>query len=455
MADVDHTPKAVHAVIIGGGIAGLTAAIALSPHFEEISIVERDAYPESPLSRSHTPQGAHVHILLAKGLSVLSDLVPEFPVWLNEMGLREGDLTWDVLLRYGDDWLPRTTSGIPIRPCTRPVVEHLLLRAVRERPNVRILANTRAIGIIGQDKVTGVRVHDALGRDDILHCDWTVDAGGRSSRILDWLESSGFGGVPVETVDAGVTYSSCAFSPPADADANWMFVGNLPKFPDVPRATALMRIHDGNWLGAVVGYRGLPPPRSTEEMVEMICHHLAPPYSDYLRMARPLTKIVHFTKTANRRRRFSRMKRWPDRLAVLGDAACVLNPRYGQGMTVATLGAKTMALELRKHTLRHGTLDGLAPRFQRALDNALDVPWRLALMEDRLWEAIREQRRVNYIGKLTARMSRRMLETVFSDMEIYIQFMRVAHMLDSPLRLLNWKTISGFAAPSRGPRNRV
>src|SRR6187397_845877 len=94
MADTTTPRKGRRALMLGGGIAGLSAAGVLARHFEEVTLVERDRYPTDPAAvRLHTPHGAHIHILLAGGLVTLSRLVPELPSWLDEMGMPEGDLT--------------------------------------------------------------------------------------------------------------------------------------------------------------------------------------------------------------------------------------------------------------------------------------------------------------------------------------------------------------------------
>ena len=59
------------AIVVGAGMGGLTAALALADHFERIVILESDGLPADLLNRAGTPQGRHVHALLAGGQRAL------------------------------------------------------------------------------------------------------------------------------------------------------------------------------------------------------------------------------------------------------------------------------------------------------------------------------------------------------------------------------------------------
>jgi 2-polyprenyl-6-methoxyphenol hydroxylase-like FAD-dependent oxidoreductase len=81
--------------------------------------------------------------------------------------------------------------------------------------------------------------------------------------------------------------------------------------------------------------------------------------------------------TSNRLRCYHRMRRWPEGLFALGDAVATLNPIYGQGMTLAALGAVALAAECGKgRDLRSSRC------FQRRLARINLVPWLLATSED-------------------------------------------------------------------------
>jgi len=44
-----------HALVIGGSMAGLFAARVLSEHFERVTILERDRFPDGPKFRKGVP----------------------------------------------------------------------------------------------------------------------------------------------------------------------------------------------------------------------------------------------------------------------------------------------------------------------------------------------------------------------------------------------------------------
>ena len=82
-----NTTKGEHALILGGGIAGLATAIVLAQHFSQVTIVEQDQYGGCETVRPHTAHGDHIHMLLAGGLIALSKIVPNLPKWLDEKGI--------------------------------------------------------------------------------------------------------------------------------------------------------------------------------------------------------------------------------------------------------------------------------------------------------------------------------------------------------------------------------
>lgn len=436
--------KGRRAVVLGGGIAGLSAAGVLARHFEHVLLVERDAYPDQPAVRPHAPQGAHVHVLLAKGLEILGRLVPDLGGWLDEMGLHEGDLTHHVRTAYAGNWLPKVRSGVPFRPCSRPEVEHLLRRDVRRRPNIEVLDDQKALGLLGERRVRGVRV-SAGGAERDIDADLVVDAMGRASPSMRWLREKGAAPVREETVDAGVVYTSCLFEPRAPIDDDWMMMGVSAEVPHQPKLGALMRLGEGRVLAAYVGYGKPRPPRTVDELVAATAHLSVPELHLLLRASRPASDVAVFGNTSNRFRHYGALPSFPDGVVSIGDAVCTLNPRYGQGMTVASLSADLLDGELTAHHRERGGLDGFSLRYQKSLERALQVPWQMALMEDRLWVSTFSGEPPGLAERLLMSASARMVRAVFSDVEMFIRFIRVAHLLDSPARMLHPRVLAALA----------
>src|SRR5271168_2976030 len=62
------------AIVIGAGMGGLAAAMALSRHFEHVTVLDRDKLPSGPEPRIGTPQAWHTHALLLSGQRAWEEL---------------------------------------------------------------------------------------------------------------------------------------------------------------------------------------------------------------------------------------------------------------------------------------------------------------------------------------------------------------------------------------------
>jgi len=65
-----------HAVVIGGSVAGLLAARALTEAYDRVTVIDRDALPDGVADRRAVPQGRHAHALLPLGQRCLEQLLP-------------------------------------------------------------------------------------------------------------------------------------------------------------------------------------------------------------------------------------------------------------------------------------------------------------------------------------------------------------------------------------------
>ena len=144
--------------------------------------------------------------------------------------------------------------------------------------------------------------------------------------------------------------------------------------------------------------------------------------------AEPLDDAVTFKYPASQRRRYDQLDRLPERLLVLGDAACSFNPVYGQGMTVAA----QEALALRSH-LQDGIPQPLP--FQKDVSAVIEVPWSISASGDLSFPDV-EGERTEEIEMGNAFMAK-LQDAATRDGVVTRTFMRVAGLVDSPEALMS------------------
>src|SRR5262245_13038817 len=189
-----------HAVVIGGGLAGLLAVRVLADHFESVTLIERDGVATEATPRKGVPQGHHVHGLLAKGQEILAALFPDLVPALLAGGGVPLDMGRDFRWHHFGAWKARFDSGIGGILFTRPYLEWHIAERVRARPNVCII-NAAAEGLavdLDGGRVSGVRIQSPGGATRVLSADLVVDAGGRGSHAPQWLEAIGYP-IPAES----------------------------------------------------------------------------------------------------------------------------------------------------------------------------------------------------------------------------------------------------------------
>src|SRR5262245_2163827 len=129
-----------HAVVVGGSIAGLVATAALARHFERVTLVERDEYPDAPASRKGTPQARHVHVLLKQGEAAIERLLPGLFAELVQRGGQRVDTAGDARWFYCGGWKARFKSGIEMVSQSRGLLEWALRRRVFALANTELVA---------------------------------------------------------------------------------------------------------------------------------------------------------------------------------------------------------------------------------------------------------------------------------------------------------------------------
>ncbi|MET8954589.1 FAD-dependent oxidoreductase [Streptomyces sp. NPDC004393] len=424
------------AIVVGASVAGLLAAVAVSDAVDEVTVLERDVLPEGPAPRRGLPQARHGHILLTSGLNAIEALLPDLRLRQRVLvaGGREISLTSGAVMLGPEGWFRRWRhDSHPLLTCSRDLLDAVLREAVLDRPRIR-LRRAEAVSLLGSaERVTGVRITDAEGAEEDLRADLVVDASGRGSRALQWLDALGIAGIREEVVDSGVVYASRLYRMPEGAEEFPLILVQPDPLDTTPgRAAALIPIEGGRWLASLSGTRGAEPTSDPAEFVRFALGLRHPLVGRLLSRAEPLSDVALSRSTRNVRRHFESAAVWPEGLVVLGDAAAAFNPVYGQGMSVAALGAQGLRREL---TATDVAAPGLARRIQRAAAKAVDAAWSLSSSQDRWFPGVLGDS-PTFADRVLTRYVRRMTKVATSSYRVSVAMCNVTTLQEDGSRLL-------------------
>src|SRR5688572_16877693 len=162
------TETAKHVVVIGAGVGGLAAALALSRSGHRVTIIERDDTPmpdnvEAAFAwdRRGAPQVRHPHVFLARLHHVLRDQFPDVLANLLAAGVEPRSM----LEAVGASPAPGDDEFM-VLPCRRATYEWVLRRSVLSDPRVELRVGSGVTGLRADSladrrpRVTGVTMED-------------------------------------------------------------------------------------------------------------------------------------------------------------------------------------------------------------------------------------------------------------------------------------------------------
>ncbi|MGH3770941.1 MAG: FAD-dependent oxidoreductase [Pseudonocardiaceae bacterium] len=394
----DQPSSGRHAVVIGSGLAGLLAARVLVDHFDQVTILDRDRFPDKPEHRKGTPQSFHAHGLPLRGREIIDELFPGIEADLGAAGASTGrdSVPFQVVSPFGP--LPSRPQPGEFIMYSRFLLEWAIRARLTQYSQLRLLPEAEAVGLdtslagtgAANGRVTGVQVRYRKGAGEgVLAADLVVDASGRGSKAPQWLATLGYGEVEEEVITSGIGYASRFYAKPDQFPTDWTGLVINGRVPRNPRAGLILTIENGQWHVTLGGYANAAPPTDEAGFMQWARDLPDPTIYEAIRVARPLTPIRGYRTPTNRLRHFERVARWPAGFVVTGDAVCAFNPLYGQGITVSAMDALVLRQCLQGHS--GGARAGFEQAFQRRLAKNVATPWFVASTEDLRWPGVQLQ----------------------------------------------------------------
>ncbi|MFE9679323.1 NAD(P)/FAD-dependent oxidoreductase [Streptomyces sp. NPDC006259] len=435
MSDTPTTGRPT-AIVIGASASGLLAAAALA-ECADVTILERDALPDGPQPRRGIPQGHHAHLVWTGGVKAFEALLPGVIDETVARGARLVRIMGDMVSRAPNEVWFRRFENVPHRNlvCSRPLLDHVLSARVLKDSRIQLRENTTALGLEGSSTtVTGVRVHTGDIKE-VLNADLVVDASGRGTSAPQWLQTLGLPKVETREVNAGVAYATRLYKAPGSTASIGFPLVNVQANPATPpgQGGIILPIEGDRWIVTLCGTRGGEPTADNDAFIDFALGLGDPVIGELLANAEPIGDVKTSRSTANTRRYYEKMNRWPDGFLALGDAIAGYNPVYGHGLSVAAQCALAVRDVLRLHPI---TASGTARRMQRAAARPVGAAWDLAVGQDALYPGASDTPPTP-MERMLARYVDRCVETGASNPRALGALLDVMSLLEPPTRLFS------------------
>jgi 2-polyprenyl-6-methoxyphenol hydroxylase-like FAD-dependent oxidoreductase len=341
MVGVVSGPEKV--VIVGGGVGGLSAALAFGRQGHEVTVIERDPLPATASAedaflaeRRGAPQAHQTHGFLARIAVTLRDRFPDVLDDLKSVGCTTLPLTANLgEPRPGDE-------DLAVLVVRRTTFEWVLRQAALQQDHVRFRTGAGVTGLVADGTtVAGV----VLDTGEVVAGDIVIASTGRRGDVPKWVSEATGADIPETVRESGLMYLTRWYRlPPGHVPDLAKLGGDLQfvKYLAVPG--------DGNTLSITLALnpddKELRSALSDPAGFEAACRALPGPDQFFADgPLEPVGSVRPMTGLLNRLRRFTTDDGEPSVLGfhAIGDAHTCTNPLYGRGCSLAMVQAVLLA----------------------------------------------------------------------------------------------------------------
>ncbi|GAB2665448.1 NAD(P)/FAD-dependent oxidoreductase [Nocardia goodfellowii] len=371
-----ETGRPVHAVVLGGGPTGLTAALLLARDGHRVTLLDRDngapaGEPEHAWEqwrRTGVNQFRHPHILMPGAYRLLTRELPEAVAELRRSGARSHNMldgAFDLPAiggrLDGDDRFDTLAAR-------RPVIE-AALEKVAAHSGIAIRRDTAVTGFMtegaaGLPRITGV----TTAHGETIAADLVIDALGRNSPVGALLAAAGAAAPALHKHEAGFLAYSRYFR---SADGSMPAQATWPLYHHDSLSITTVPGDAGTWALAVFvsgrdrALRALSDPEAWQRAMARY-----PDTAHWASYGEPITGVLAMSGMEARHRRLVVEGRpVATGLLSIGDAWATTNPAFGMGITMGMTHGLLLRDVLREIGIED--LDKLALRFDEVTETTL------------------------------------------------------------------------------------
>ena len=316
-------------VVVGGGPGGSTLATLVTRAGHHVVLLEKEKFPRYQIGESLLPSTIH-------GICRLTGVADEIARagFTKKHGgtFRWGANPehWTFAFSVSPQMISETSHAYQVE---RSKFDQILLDHARHL-GVDVREQHTVTGVIEDEgRVSGVSYTDAAGNEGTIRARYVVDASGNKSRIYQQAGATrqyseffrslalfGYfeGGKRLPEPNSGNIFCA-AF------DSGWFWY--IPLSPTLTSVGAVVR---GDMASKIQG-------DPEEALTALIAE--CPSISDYLSDAKRVTEGQYGQLRVRKDYSYANTKFWRPGMALIGDAACFVDPIFSSGVHLATYGA--------------------------------------------------------------------------------------------------------------------